>query len=191
MKVIGELIFSTLLLLQAGFCYSSEYKNFILIPDPSSCHQVGVEVSINENSSLGMFGRISCESNRATYGAKNSNVENTFSRILIPWRYSFNGVFTDGYFVQPLAGLENSKFKSTLGSTAEVTFVSLAAYAGYQWFWRNGLNVSLMAGLAYLQEVNSSHDILAGEGSDVSKFLDKNTETNLHGGAGVIVGWLF
>jgi len=190
-KVLYKLALSSFLLVQAGLCYSSESINLILLPDLSSCHQVGGEIGINENSSLGILGRAGCESNRATYGNENDDVENKFSRILVPWRYSFNGVFKDGYFIQALSGVEKSEFKSTLGSTADVTFATLAVHGGYQWFWSNGFNISLMAGVAYLHEVSSSNRIVSGEEGNVTDFLDKNTKTNIHGGAGFFIGWLF
>jgi len=190
-KCLYKYVLSSLLLVESGLCYSSESNNLILLPDSSSCHQAGIEMAINKHNTLGILGRAGCESDRPTYGSKNDDVENRFGRILVPWRFSFKGVFTDGYFVQALAGLEKSEFKSTLGSSADVTFTNLAAHVGYQWFWRNGFNLSLMGGVAYLHEVSSSKHIVTGEQKSVTDFLDKNTKTNIHGGAGVIVGWLF
>ncbi len=93
-----------------------------------------------------------------------------------------------GYFVQALAGLEKSEFKSKLGFTADVTFVNLAIHAGYQWYWQNGFNLSLMAGVVYL---NVNRNIMTNESVAVADFLGENTESNFHGGASVIVGWLF
>lgn len=191
MKVLCKLVCSLFLLFQAGLSYASDSLNLMLLPDPYGCHQVGVEMGINANSTLGVLGRGSCESDRPTYGAMNEDVENTFSRILVPFRYSFSGVFKDGYFVQGLAGLEKSEFKSSLGSTSNVTFASFAAHGGYQWFWKNGFNISLMGGVAYLQNIETSESIVGGEDSDVVKFLDKNTKANIHGGGGVFMGWLF
>ena len=191
MKVLYRLILATVLLINAGQCYSSNSINALVLPDLFGCHQLGGEFGLNDNSTLGALVRINCSSDRPTYGTKDGDVENRFSRILVPWRYSFNGVFADGYFLQGLVGLENSEFKTTLGSTAEVTFTNLAVHAGYQWFWRNGFNIALMGGIAYLHENSSRTNIVTGEENRVVDFIDKNTKTNIHGGAGVIVGWLF
>ena len=88
-------------------------------------------------------------------------------------------------------GLEYSEFSSRIGSTADVTFANLGGYVGYQWFWPNGFNISVMGGGVYLQELNSSTTLAPGEGNDVSDFLDKNTDSNIHAGYGIIFGWLF
>jgi len=188
---IGRLIIVSVIVLQSGKCFAGEKFNFVFLPDPFGCHQAGIETGISGNSTLGVLGRVNCGSDRPTYGSANSNVENTFSRILVPWKYSINGVFEDGLFVQALAGLERSKFKSQAGSTADVTFTNLAAHVGYQWYWKNGFNVSVMGGVAYLNKNNSDKNILTGEDKNVISFLNENTKTNIHGGAGIVVGWLF
>jgi len=190
-KVLYQLMLAVVLLISAGQCYSSNSINVVVLPDLFGCHQLGGEFELNENNTLGVLGRINCSSDRPTYGAKNDDVENEFSRILVPWRYSFNGIFTDGYFLQTLVGLEKNKFKTTLGSTSKVTFTNLAVHAGYQWFWKNGFNITLLGGIAYLHENNSRTNIVTTEETHVVNFIDKNTKTNIHGGAGVIVGWLF
>jgi hypothetical protein len=90
-----------------------------------------------------------------------------------------------------LAGVENDKFKSVSGSRAEVTFVNLGLLAGYQWFWRNGFNISAMVGGALLIENSSVKNISANEKSDVTEYLNKNTKTNNHVAAGIVFGWAF
>lgn len=191
MKFLTAILLFPFLLVTPGICFSSDNVNLIFLPDPSSCHQAGIEIDISRNTTLGVLARPNCQSDRSTYGKKNSDVENNFSRVLIPLKYSFNGAFTQGYFVQTLIGLEKSEFKSKLGSTADVMFGNFAAHAGYQWFWENGFNISLMAGVAYLKELSSSENISVGESASVVDFLEKNTKSNLHGGAGIIVGWFF
>jgi len=184
-------VLMSILIFSPGLCFSKDFLNFTLLPDLFKCHQLGVEFAITEKSTLGLIGRGSCKSDRPTYGKSNDNVRNNFSRILVPWRYSKNGVFTDGYFVQSLVGLERSKFSSELGSSANVTFLNVAFQFGYQWFWSNGLNVSVMGGPAFLVESGSSKNIVINEQDNVVDFLNKNTKTNVHGGAGVIIGWGF
>lgn len=190
-KMLYRFVILSFVLIYAQTGRASDFLNVIVLPDPFSCHQAGVEFKVNKNNTLGVLGRLGCDSNRPTYGSKNDDVDNTFSRLLVPWRYSFNESFKNGFFLQAMAGAERSEFKSTLGSTADVTFVNVALYAGYQWFWNNGFNVSALAGRAFLQEVNSSKTIVSAENQAVSDYLDENTKTNNHGGFGVIVGWLF
>lgn len=186
-----KLIFMSFLLLYSGLSFAKDTINLVLLPDPYNCHQIGVDAAITENSTLGLIGRSGCKSDRPTYGSPNNDVRNTFSRILIPWRYSLNGAFKDGFFFQSLAGLEKSNFKSDLGSSAKVTFYNIAAQVGYQWFWDIGFNVSVLAGPTFLIEKESSKNVAQNEQEDVVKFLDNNTKSNIHGGAGVIVGWNF
>lgn len=190
-EYLYRLAFSAFLLGQIGQCYSSESINLILLPDAYNCHHAGFEISMNEKSTLGFLGVPGCNSDRPTYGEIDDDVNNDFSRLLVPWRYSPHRAFTTGYFFQAIAGLEKSEFTSTLGSTADVTFANFGGYAGYQWFWRNGFNISVMGGAVYLQELSSSTTLAPGEGNDVREFLDKNTNSNIHGGYGIIFGWLF
>lgn len=190
-KTVFRFVLLFFLFIYAGMCQSSGSVNVILLPDPYNCHQVGFEFQSNEKNTLGLLGRLGCNSNRPTYGSKNDDVDNKFSRILVPWRYSFKGGFKNGFFVQTLAGFEQSEFKSTLGSAAKVSFLNIGINAGYQWFWKSGFNVSVLGGRAFLQKINSDKSILSGESQSVSDFLDKNTKTNNHGSYGVIVGWLF
>ena len=188
---LNRLVLICFLFFQSGVCFSDDSINLIILPDQFECHQLGFEVKLNNNNTLGAIGRYECESDRPTYGSTNDNVQNTFSRIVFPWRYSKNGAFKDSFFLQSLVGLENSKFKSTLGSEVEVTFIDLALHLGYQWFWNNGFNVSAMAGLAFLFENSVNKNIVENESSDVVDFLNENSESNIHAGIGVIIGWSF
>ncbi len=192
MKSFVRLLFCFYLMLQTSLCFSEDSINLIVIPDLNNCHHhFGFELPILENSTLGLLGSIKCKSDRPTYGDSNSKVNTAFSRIFIPWRYSFHGAFNDGYFIQTMVGVENSEFTSEAGSSADVTFIDLTLHGGYQWFWGNGFNVSALAGVAYLKEINLDKNITQNESSDVTEFLDKNTKSNVHIGIGVIFGWLF
>ncbi len=194
MKTIKRWILCCLLWVCSDPCLSAEWINVILLPDSFNafdCHQPGVEFKVAEKSSVGILGRFDCDTDRSTYGSTNESVSNTFSRVLIPWRYSRKGAFQDGTLIQALVGVEKSKFRSALGSKADVTFVDFGLHYGYQWFWSSGFNVSAMAGVAYLVETSSSQEIAQNETSDVIDYLEKNTETNIHGGIGVILGWVF
>lgn len=194
MVIFNRWILFCSLCFQSSLCLSADTINIIILPDSINsfdCHQPGIEFKISQNSSLGAIGRLDCATDRSTYGKTNDDVTNTFSRIIVPWRYSFNGTFRDGSLVQALVGIEKSEFRSTLGSKADVTFVDFAFHYGYQWFWKNGFNVSALAGVAYLVKTSSEIDIVPTENSDVIGFLDKNTKTNVHGGAGILIGWKF
>jgi len=192
MKTLMCLFSFLCLIFQASSCFSKDSINISLIPDFFNCHHhFGLEFSIHENSTLGIIGTNKCTSDRPTYGDSNSKVNNTFSRIFIPWRYSMKGAFKDGYFIQTMIGIENSKFKSETGSSADVTFIDLTLHGGYQWFWGNGFNVSALAGVAFLKKTNLTKNIVSNESDDVVDFLDKNTKSNAHIGVGVIFGWAF
>lgn len=175
-------------------CLSADFINIIFLPDFSNslkCSQPGVEFKVAEKSTVGILGTFDCDSNRPTYGDSNDQVSNTFSRILVPWRYSRKGAFKDGTLVQAVIGTEESNFRSDLGSTADVTFIDFGAYYGYQWFWTNGFNISVMGGVAYLVETSSDQVIVPGESQDIVDYLNRNTETNVHGAFGAMLGWVF
>lgn len=194
MDILNRWILISSLVIQPGLCLSADSINVVLMPDSFNsfkCHQPGIEFQITQNSIIGVVGILDCESDRSTYGDTNDDVTNDFSRIFVPWRYSKDGAIKDGSFVQALVGIENSKFSSTLGSKAEVTYIDFAVHYGYQWFWKSGFNVSALAGLAYLVKTRSTEDIAPTESSDVIEFLDKNTKTNIHGGAGFMLGWKY
>ena len=189
MKNILNLFWAMLLTVQMGASYAEEY-NLLLLPE-AYCTQAGIEKKISDKRTLGAIGRFNCDSERPTYGSKNEDVKNNFSRVLFPLKHSFNGAFTNGLFVQGLIGVEDSEFKSKSGSTANVTFINLAVHGGYQWYFGNGFNISVLGGVAYLHEMSSSKQISVNETPSIIDFINKNTETNTHGGAGVIVGWVF
>ena len=194
MITLNRWILYCLLLFQSSLCLSADSINVVLMPDSFNsfkCHHPGIEFKISQTSTLGVFGRLDCESDRSTYGDTNDDVTNTFSRIFVPWRYSKGGAFKNGSFIQTLIGIEKSKFRSVLGSKADVTFVDFAFHYGYQWFWENGFNISVLGGVAYLVKTSSDKDITQNESDDVIGFLDKNTKTNIHPGAGITIGWKF
>lgn len=192
MKVVFNSIWFLIFASHSSSSFSQNTINFIILPDPLyTVHHIGFEMAVTEKSRLGMLTAYKRDSDRPTYGESNDDVTNTFSRLLIPWIYSKNGAWENGFIVTGLVGLENDKFKSEAGSRAEATFVNFGLLAGYQWFWGNGFNISAMAGGALLVESRSEKDIIAGESRDVIDYLDKNTKTNTHFSAGVILGWAF
>ncbi len=184
-------IFFCLLFNYSGVGLSADLVNIILLPEPFKCHQPGLEIKITEKSVVGALGRLQCHSRRPTYGAANKNVSNNFSRLLVPWRYAWKGAFRDGAFAQALIGVEKNVFRSEAGSKAEVTFLDLGLHYGYQWFWRSGFNISVLAGLAVLVKMDSDKSLVQEEKASVRRFLNKNTRTNLHVGAGILFGWKF
>jgi len=188
-KNILKLFWVMLLIVQMKISHAEEY-NLVLLPEPY-CTQAGIEKKVSDKHTLGVIGRFNCNSERPTYGSKNDDVENKFSRILVPLKHSFNGAFNQGAFIQGMIGIEDSEFKSNLGSNADVTYLNLSVHGGYQWYFRNGFNISVLGGVAHLQEISSSRQIAGSETLSVTDFINKNTETNTHVGAGVIVGWLF
>lgn len=190
MKVIINTLVFFALLTQSSLIYSANHINIIFLPDSYDCHHTGVEGAITKNSRLGILAVVGCDSDRPTYGDSNDKVTNEFSRILIPWTYSA-GAWDDGYFLKVLAGLENHKFESNIGSRAEVTFADISANVGYQWFWNSGFNVSASLGVAFLFQNSVDKNIHTNESSDVVDFLDKNTKTNQHTAFGIILGWAF
>jgi hypothetical protein len=191
MNNLVKLIITSFLWFQSNLCLSVESANLFVLPDPFECHQLGVETGITTNNSLGVLGTIGCESDRPAYGNANDDVRNTFSRVVLPWRYSKDGVFKDGFIGQAWVGVEKHDFESELHSQAEVTFANLAVHFGYQWFWDSGFNISVLGGGAVLAKISGNEDIVPAERSDVVSFLDKNTKTNVHGAAGFLVGWKF
>lgn len=194
MDATKQWIVFCLLWIVSSSCLSADFINIIFLPDFSNsfeCSEPGVEFKVTDNSTIGILGTFDCDSIRPTYGSTNDQVSNTFSRGLVPWRYSWKGAFTDGAFIQALIGVEKSKFRSDLGSTANVTFIDLGAHFGYQWFWKNGFNISVLGGIAYLVETSSDQKLEPGESQDIIDYLDKNTDSNVHGAFGAIIGWKF
>lgn len=121
----------------------------------------------------------------------NSQVTNKFNRILIPWRYSPHGVFSNGFFVEALVGVEKSELKSAAGSSANVTFIDTGVWLGYQWIWHSGLNISTVVGLAHLSQSGVDKNISPTESSDVRNYLDRQTSSNTHMAGGAFLGWAF
>lgn len=121
----------------------------------------------------------------------NSQVTNKFNRILIPWRYSPYGVFSNGFFVEALIGVEKSELKSASGSSANVTFIDTGVWLGYQWIWHTGLNIAAVAGINHLTQNSIDKNISPAESSNVSDYLNQQTSTNTHVGGGVFLGWAF
>jgi hypothetical protein len=192
MGKVNKCILFLMLVFQSSFCFSQNAINLIVLPDLRySTHHVGVETSVTQNSRMGILVAHKQDSDRPTYGDSNEDVTNTFSRILIPWTYCKSGAWEDSYFITGLFGLEKDKFRSVAGSRAEATFVDFGLLAGYQWFWPNGFNISAMAGGAFLISSDSARNISDSETTDVINYLDKNTKTNQHLSAGVIIGWAF
>ena len=189
MKKLITLLWTLALLTKIGASHAGEY-NLILLPEPY-CSQAGLEKKMGEKITLGVLARFSCDSPRPTYGSNNDDVDNQFSRVLIPLRYAFSGVFTTGPIVQGMLGIENSKFTSRSDSKVEITFLDFSILDGYQWFFTNGINLAALAGIAHLQELSSDRKIAAAETTPVADFLDKNAKTNTHFGVGVVLGWAF
>lgn len=191
------LLVSSILLFQTSLCdaNSGNSINFSVAPDPiTHCHQYRVDVAITKNGTLGVM-PANCinRPDRPTNGSMemNSEVTNTFNRILFPWRYSPHGAFKDSYFIEAMVGLENSEFKSAAGSSAKVSFIDATFALGYQWVWHNGLNVSAFIGLAHLIQRNLDINISPTESIAVSDYLDQQTSTNTHQSGGVFLGWAF
>jgi len=174
-----------------SFASSKDSINLSFAPDPQTqCHQYAVGVAITENSTLGIVPSYNC-ADRPTYGTIEKQVTSTFNRLIIPWRYSPNGVFKNGYFVTALVGIEKNKFKTTVGSDANVSFIDTGVLLGYQWFWRNGFNISGLIGVAHLIQYKRDKNISPAESNKVSDYLDEQTSTNTHIGGGVQFGWAF
>ncbi len=53
------------------------------------------------------------------------------------------------------------------------------------------VHIVRITGVGYLLKTNANKNIVQTEDSDVVGFLDKNTKTNIHGGAGFLIGWKF
>lgn len=191
MSTVRKWMIVILLVPPSSFCYSQDVINLVLLPDPFSCHQAGIETVVSDVHRLGLLGVKNCQSDRPTFGNPHKDVDNTFSRLLLPWTYAGKGVWADSFFIKFLPGMESHKFTSRNGSRVEVTFTDIVIQAGYQWFWDNGFNLSLSGGAGYLIRRNLKKDVSSDEDSDVVRFLDKNSKTNIHPGGGVILGWAF
>lgn len=161
------------------------------LPDPFSCHQLGIEKTITQQSRLGILAVNNCRSDRPTFGEANNDVKNTFSRILFPFIYAPNGAMKTGKIYLATIGVEQHQFRSDLGSSVDASFFDAGAHIGYQWFWSNGFNITATAGIAILTLTDSKKNIKTNEKSDVVDFLNDNSKTNIHPGAEILLGWSF
>lgn len=190
MQAVFNLAVFFMLVFHHAVTFSRDLINVILVPDPYDCHQTGVETALTNNSRIGILAVIHCATDRPAYGSANNNVRNNFSRILIPWTFS-KAIWTNGYFLKALVGVEEHEFLSAKDSHADVTFTDVSTHLGFQWFWDNGLNVSASFGAAFLFADDVTKNIQNDEGGDVISFMDKNTKSNHHAALGIILGWAF
>lgn len=191
MKMYQYFLFPSLLFFQVSLCFAKGSLNLVFIPDPvTHCHHYGVDFAVAKNSTLGLLSAYNCP-DRPTYGIVNGQVTNTFNRILTQWRYSPRGAFNTGYFFDAMVGVERSEFKSAAGSSANVSYFDTAIHLGYQWFWRNGFNVTGLIGVAHLMPVRRDNNISPTESSAVSDYMDEQTSTTTHVGGGFSMGWVF
>lgn len=194
MKLSKYFLVAAFLLLQTPLCFASSEDsiNFQFAIDPFyHCNEYNIEVAVTKNSSLAINGAPECNSNRPTYGPPNSSVSDKFNRGGLLWKYAPHGVFNDGVFMFAAVGMQTSEFKSTAGSTANVSFIDYGISLGYQWFWKNGFNVSAFVSAAHLAQNSLNQSIAPTESPDVRTFLDQQTSTNSHVGMGWIWGWAF
>jgi len=196
MKIFNYMLVNIFLVFQMSFCFAKNTVNFSVAPDLSTyCHQYRIDAVITGNSTLGVMPSYRCTDrpDRPSNGTMviNSQVTNTFNRLLVPWRYSPHGAFNNGYFLEAFAGVENSEFRTGAGSTADVKFFDTGVWLGYQWFWRNGLNISAVIGGSHLARVSLDRNISPSENSSVSDYLDEQISTNTHVAGGVFFGWVF
>jgi hypothetical protein len=191
MSIFKYLVVISYLLFHTSLCLAQESINLYVGPDfKSHCNQYGIDFSITKNSTIGILPAYNC-ADVNTYGSLNDQVTSTFNRILIPWRYSPHGAFKNGYFVLALLGMEKNDFESVAGSSVNVSFIDTGVLFGYQWFWRNGFNISGSIGVAHLMRNSLDQSISPTESNSVSDYLDKQTSTNNHVGGGVFLGWVF
>jgi hypothetical protein len=198
MKKLICLLSFTLLFFQSFPCYatSDDSINLSIGPDTTSfCHQYKIDFAIAENSTLGAMASYNCV-NRPDFPTNgnmtmNSQVTNTFNRLLFPWRYSPHGAFHDGYFLETMAGMENGVYKSAAGSSSNVTFFDIGMFLGYQWFWSNGFNISAQIGVAHLMQFSQSKNIVPTESASAADFLNSQSGPDTHLASGVVLGWAF
>ena len=191
MKIFKYILVNLFLLFHASLCIAQDSINLYVAPDPTThCHQFGVEVALSKNSSIGVIPSYNC-ANRNTYGPLNDQVTSNFNRVIVPLRYAPNGIFENGYFLMALIGMEKNEFKSVAGSSANVSFIDTVILFGYQWFWRNGFNISGSIGVAHLMRNSLDQTIAPTESNSVSDYLVQQTSTNTHVGGGMFLGWVF
>lgn len=193
MKICKCLFVFSVLFLQSSFCFAEKSINVSLVIDPSLiCSQPIIDFAVTARSILGIAPG-SCRSDRSSNtSGRNVEVRNNFNRIAFDWRYAPRGVFKDGFYVMTILGIENDKFSSSAGSTADVTFLASALSTGYQWFWKNGFNITGILSASHLTRISlDNYKIAPTERSDVIDFLDSDTSTNTHYSYGVLFGWAF
>ena len=100
-------------------------------------------------------------------------------------------MFNDGYFFDVGVGAESNEFRTTAGSTANVSFIDTGGHGGYQWFWDNGLNISALLGVGHLMRDSLDQSISPAESISVKDYLSQQTSVTTHIGFGVIFGWAF
>lgn len=187
-----------LLFFPSSMCFAEEEAraNVSIAPDPvTRCHQYRADYAVAERSTLGVMLAYDCANrpSRPVNGSMDMSggVSNTFNRVLVPWRYAPHGALQDGYFVDAMVGVERAEYSTTAGSSANVHFFDIAMGLGYQWFWHNGLNVSVFAGAAHLMRQSGVTNISATESVAASEYLKQQTNTNSHLASGAYVGWSF
>ena len=193
MKIFKYLLVSSVFVFQTTLCFAEKTINVTLVLDPSLiCSQPIIDFAVTARSVLGISpGK--CHSDRSSNtSGRNVEVRNDFNRIIFDWRYAPSGVFKDGFYVMTILGVENDKFSSAAGSAAEVTFLASALSTGYQWFWKNGFNISGIFSASHLTRMSLDKYVIAPtEKSDVIDFIDSNTSSNTHYSYGVLFGWAF
>lgn len=194
MKIFKCLLIFSCLLFQAENCLAQDIINISFIYNtPIICSQPLFDVAVTQQSILGISPG-SCTADRPSNPASGagSNISNQFNRMMGVWRYSPNGVFKDGFYFALTAGIENDSFNSTAGSTAEVYFAGYGLMSGYQWFWKNGFNITWIFSVAHLEQISlNNYNIVPGERADVINWLQTNTSSNTHFTMGPLLGWSF
>ena len=198
MSKSGYLMAVLFILFQSSLCVAEggAQANISIAPDPATrCHQYRADYAVAERSTLGLMLAYDCTNrpSRPVNGNMDmsNGVSNTFNRVLVPWRYAPRGALRDGFFVDAMVGLERAEYRTAAGSTANVHFFDVALGLGYQWFWHNGLNVSVFAGAAQLMRQSGETNISATESAAASDYLKLQTSTNSHLASGAYVGWSF
>lgn len=198
MSKSGFLTAALLMVFQSSqsFAGDGSFANISIAPDPTTrCHQFKADYAISERSTLGMTVAYDCSNrpSRPVNGSMemNSDVSNTFNRILVPWRYAPQGVSRDGFLVDAMVGMERAEYGTSAGSSANVRFFDVAVGLGYQWFWQSGLNASVFAGAAHLMRQSGETNISATEVATTSDYLSQQTRTNSHLASGAYLGWSF
>ena len=94
-KTAYRFVFVTFLFIYAGMCHSSGSVNVILLPDPYSCHQAGIEFQTNEKNTLGLLGRLDCFSVSAKFSPPYSLLNNVDYSALKDEREENQAIISD------------------------------------------------------------------------------------------------